>query len=217
MQSTRFKWCDRLKVHIDTHEKPYVHKAFQKGLTKAKYCKEAFPIGDIIVGDFVIERKAMNDLYRSIIKGNLFEQLRHMKEFKEQNPEAVLILLVEYRTLTKENKRYYNLWNLDQIMLNCIQEFGVMMVRTKSIDDTVRFINEIVQYTNEKNDIVKKVRGYKRRTSLNGEKVFFLMGLPTIGEKRAERILENHKTIMDYFADQKGKDHKIAQILYSEV
>ena len=206
-----------MQVHIDSNEKPYVHKAFKKGLSKAKYKKENFPIGDILVGDFVIERKALNDLYRSIIKGNLFEQLRHMKDFKQENPNAILILLVEYRTLTRENKRYFNLWNLDQIMLNCLQEFGVMMVRTKSVDDTVRFINEIVQYTNEDNNIVKKVRGYKRKSSLQDEKMFFLMGLPTIGKKRAERILKDNSTIMKYFQDQEGKSHKIAEILYSEV
>ena len=74
-----------MDVFVDTKEKKYVHDAFKKELRKAKYIGENLEIGDIVVADFIIERKTINDLYNSIKKGNLFEQLRQLVAFREEN------------------------------------------------------------------------------------------------------------------------------------
>lgn len=203
-----------MKVYVDSREKQYVHKAFKKELKRCTYKEESLVIGDILVGDFLIERKSINDLYSSIIKGNLFEQLTQLNKFKEQNPHVIILLVIEYGKLSQENRQYFNLWNLNKISMNVIQEFNVMTVFTKNIYDTVKFINDVVLYTNENRKIINNIRGFKRKKSLKYQKKFALMGFPTIGDKTSDKIIDEHKTLMKYFATQKGKQNKIAEVLY---
>ena len=53
-------------ISIASDEKPYVRKRFTKD-KKHKITEEKLPIGDYVVGNLVIERKQINDLYNSMI------------------------------------------------------------------------------------------------------------------------------------------------------
>lgn len=203
-----------IDVHVDSRENKYVHEAFQKNLKRAKYHNTTLPIGDIVVGDFIIERKSINDLYTSIIKGNLFEQLRHMREFLKENECAKIMLLIEKGKLLEENKRYYYMWNLDMIMLNALDEFNIPVKISDNVYDTVKFINSLVSYTNNNKEIIKKVRGFKRKYSLHDKKKYVLMGFETIGDVTSDKILNKYSTLMEYFESLKGKNTKVADILY---
>jgi DNA excision repair protein ERCC-4 len=203
-----------MHVYVDTHEKPYVHVAFKKKLRKAKYSKKSLPIGDIVAGRFIFERKTLNDLYKSIIKGNLFEQIRQLNIFREENEDAIIVILLEYAKLTKANERYNRLWNINEIMVNIMQQFNMFVVRTANIDSTVRFINDVANYENEDKEIIKEVRGFKRRKTLRDKKIFALTGLPSIGVTKAERILSNYKNLMDYFKSQEGNKNQVAEVLF---
>jgi ERCC4-type nuclease len=203
-----------MEVYVDTKEKKYVHNNFKKFLKKCKYKAESLVIGDFVVGNFVIERKTMNDLYKSIIKGNLYEQIRQLTEFRKENEEAIVIILIEYTKLSKENQRYNALWNVNQIMINIMQQFNIFVVKTRNIESTVNFINDIAIYETEDKKIIKRVRGFKRKKSLYDQKVFALSGFPTIGEVKSERILQNYDSLMDYFRSQEGKENQVSQVLF---
>lgn len=202
-------------VYIDEREKSRVHTAFKKGLRRATYKRETLPIGDIVVGNFVIERKTLNDLYDSVIDGRLFNQLRSFIQFKEENENATLILLIEHGRLSKHNKQYVYMFPLNMIILNIMQEFNTLVYYSNSLTSTIKFINDCVQY-GIKGNIIKRVRGHKRQKTLYDEKMFFLMGLPSVGLKTANEVIKGHQTVMDYLLLQRKKKNKISKILYTE-
>ena len=136
-----------------------------------------------------------------------------LNKFREQFPEAILILLVEHGKLSDENKKYSSLWSLDQIQLNSIEQFNIMMIKTNNLKDTVNFINQVVLYTYSGNTIIKRIRGFKRKKTLYDRKLFTLQGFPTIGEKSAHKIIQNYDNIMHFFIKQK-ENSKIYDILY---
>jgi len=72
------------------------------------------------------------------------------------------------------------------------QEEGVRIVLSPNKKATVHILEHLESYYNKENHVSLSVRQRPLfgADSLRGEQVFFLQGLPGIGEKRAELILK---------------------------
>lgn len=200
-------------IIVSTDEKKYVKDEFNKYIHK-NINFEHIEIGDIVAHNFIIERKQINDLYTSVLDGRLFKQLEAMKDFIEKNPSVRGMLLIEGFKLKKNLKKFERVFKLEEIMVGALLTYNIIPVRTNSISETVQFIKELNQYSEKNKNIIRYVRGYKRKKSIGDKKKFVLMGFPTIGSKRADTILKKYNTLMDYFNDvAKGKDNKIKEVL----
>ncbi len=204
-------------ITITSDEKGYVKTRFKaiKGLNVEE---EKLVIGDFIVGNIIIERKHINDLYTSLFKGRLFRQLRTIQEFCKIHQYARSLLIIEgcEQQLSKKLSKFKDIITLDEIIANCFIEFEMPVKQTINLDHTANFIKELAGYSfNEVPPVIKNVRGYKPKKSLKAQQNYFLQGLPTIGEKRAEQIMKQFSSPFKYFYQmvEKGTNTQIFKVL----
>ena len=186
-------------ISIAHDEKPYVRKRFTSD-KRHKIVKEKLPIGDYVVGNLVIERKQINDLYTSMIEGRLFRQLDKIQQFCDAHEGAQGVLIIEGYRVHRALKSFAEVTPIDQIIVNCLIVFNIIAFKTNGLDHTVSFIKDIDNYSFKGvPHIIKDVRGFKPQKSVRAQQKYFLQGLPTIGEKRVANILKDYKNPMDYF------------------
>lgn len=205
-------------ISIAHDEKPYVRKKFTTN-SSHKITEEKLSIGDFVVGNYVIERKQINDLYTSIIKGRLFRQLEKIQMFCKQTPDAVGVLIIEGYKVHKSLQQVAEALTLDEIIANCMVVFNIIAFKTNGLDHTVNFIKELNNYSyREVRNVIQDVRGFKPKKSVKAQQRYFLEGLPTIGPKRVEGIMVKYKNPMDYFQSTiiEPKNEKIFKILTSD-
>ena len=85
--------------------------------------------------------------------------------------------------------------------------------------DSIELIKTLDLLSNDGVSAIKEARGYKRKKSLKAKIKFFLMGLPSIGEKRAKKIMKDNICVIDYlhYVIQTKKKSEIYKILTSEM
>ncbi len=200
-------------IIVAKDEKKYVHAEFKKQIKKGLSI-ENLELADMVVGNVIIERKQINDLYSSVLDGRLFKQLSKMAAYRDENPDTIPILLIEGQTLKRPLAKYKYIFSLESIKANIVVVYGIQVINTKTLADTVRFIKEIDRYSNGGKEVIKSVRAFKRKKSIRDLRIFLLQGLPLIGEKKAKDILEKY-TPLEYFnmmADM-FPEHKITKVL----
>lgn len=201
-------------VILAQDEKKYVQKAFTKGIKHLSI--ESIDMGDIIVGKYIIERKQINDLFKSAIDGSLFNQLYNIQQFCLYK-HYVGVLLVEGWKV--KNPKLLKITNKQELMVNALDHFDVVPIQTNSLDETVKLVNELHNTTTHKASAIRSVRAYKRKKSLKQEQQFFLQGLPLIGEKKSERIMAKYSNIMEYLENivENQRGSKLYNILTKEM
>ncbi|KKL12759.1 hypothetical protein LCGC14_2532560 [marine sediment metagenome] len=186
-----------MKMIIASDEKENVKTAFIKALSPHISIKHQ-ELGDIICGKYIIERKTINDLYRSAMKGNLDQQLSRMKKFCDEHEDHVGILLIEGWKMDKHSTRVQrNIITKVEMIVSAISAYRIYTIPSKDLNDSigiVKLLNEL-----DGSSIIPDVRGYKRKLTWNEKIEFFLQGLGTIGKVRASEIMGSHRTVMDYF------------------
>ena len=60
-----------------------------------KYRVEQLPLGDILIGDYVIERKTIADLHSSIVDGRFIEQRERLRQLVANNPHIRVGYILE--------------------------------------------------------------------------------------------------------------------------
>lgn len=175
---------------------------------------EHIEIGDFVVGEYIIERKEINDLITSAVGGRLFRQLENIKSFC-RNHGYKGILLIEGWKYNKPVQKLLKITNLQELQINAMQHFGVQVISTQDLNSTIKFLKELDLSQKGKPSAIKTVRGYKRKLTLHDRKIFFLQGLPTIGEARSKKILRNYNNIYEYLTEiiEKQSPNDIYNIL----
>jgi len=189
-------------IITDCHEPESIAKALDS-------CQVSLPEGDYLFygkGNIriLVERKTVSDVLNSLREKRLQDQLRRMLT----QPDTISILLIEgnlyctnsfkmkLKQFTKGGKIKWREtgWELSSIVgyLLTFQEEGVKIVLSPSKNATVHILKHLEIYYNKDGHTSLSVRGRPLfgADSLHGEQVFFLQGLPGIGEKRAELILK---------------------------
>jgi len=188
-------------IITDVHEPESIAQALGS-------CQVSLPEGDYLFygkGNvrILVERKTVNDLLNSLREKRLQDQLRRMLT----QPDTVPVLLIEgnlycddsfkikLKQFVKGKIKWRTTgWELSSIIghLLTFQEEGVRIVLSPNKKATVHILEHLESYYNKENHVSLSVRQRPLfgADSLRGEQVFFLQGLPGIGEKRAELILK---------------------------
>jgi len=144
-------------------------------------------------GRVCIERKTIADLLNSLREGRLQQQLRRMLQ-----EDAEVILLIEgYWTCNKDFKikhggglTGWDLASLSNFLLT-VQREGTRLVYSPNQGATVYLLVQLYRYYQKPKHkaLTARPKPLFFFDDLQSRRVYFLMGLPGIGEELAHRIL----------------------------
>ena len=155
----------------------------QKGATvELTYLKT----GDYLINNTVlVERKSRDDFILSIIQNRLFSQCSRLQKSKMHT-----ILLIE-------GNPYHNNHNIDRnavkgALLSVSLSWQIPIVYTSGHEDTARTLIMSANQLLRNNFYFLRRTGKPKR--LKDQAMFFLQGLPAVGQKTAKSLLERFKT-----------------------
>ncbi len=138
--------------------------------------------GDYIINnDVVIERKSKEDFILSIIQGRLFAQCARMKKVPHH-----LVLLIEgnpYNTNHQMDKQA-----IRGALLSVTISWQIPIIYSSSTDDSANMLLMIGNQLLKESCSIHR-NGYKPKTP-GKRAAYFLQGLPMVGPKLANAILE---------------------------
>ena len=144
----------------------------------------------------LVERKAIGDLLKSLGEGRLQKQLRDM--LTQENTETVL-LVEGYWSATDDHRIRYkggiSKWNLSSVMnfLLSVQLEGVRLMFSPHQYGTAHLLVKMHQFFEkpEHKALAARPKPLFCSDGLREQQLYFLMGLPGIGEELAHRILDH--------------------------
>ncbi|NPA23682.1 MAG: hypothetical protein GXO23_05260 [Crenarchaeota archaeon] len=156
----------------------------------ATVVEKMLEIGDYIVSERVaIERKSARDFAKSIIDGRLFEQAKNLRD-KYEKP----IIIVEGNLWRVEKHVNMNVNCILGALVSLLVRFNVTVLFSRDKSTTAYLIYDLAKMEQEKEKRGLKTYVTKKSLTLRELQVQFLASLPGIGQKRAEKILEEFKT-----------------------
>jgi len=151
---------------------------------------ENLEIGDYIIGDLIIERKTSKDFIASIFDGRIFQQANKITSYTNR-----AILLIE-GLLQNELEYVKNKNSIYGTLLNLALSYNFKIVYSNDIEESANIL-EII-YKHGKYYKVENIHLIKQKrisNDINKQKLNIIASIPYIGEKYAERLLKNFKTI----------------------
>ena len=182
-------------VYVDYREpKELVHKLEDVGLT---VIVTEFPTGDIVAGEYTIERKEINDFRHSYIKPRLKEQLGRL----EKIPDSILIIEGNWGTvlkrIQKSKRKNFSYPAEYQTLLKMyrrtVMETSVKVMRTKNMKETAALVYSLSLAGGDSKATLDAVRESPGRGLTNDDwQRRILEGFSKIGPKTS------HKWLMKY-------------------
>jgi DNA excision repair protein ERCC-4 len=151
---------------------------------------ENLEIGDYIIGDLIIERKTSKDFIASVFDGRIFQQANKITSYTNR-----AILLIE-GNLNKEVEYLKNKNSIYGILLSLALSYNFKIIYSNDIEESANIL-EII-YKHGKYHKVENIHLIKQKriaNDINKQKLNIIASIPFIGEKYAERLLKNFKTI----------------------
>jgi len=144
------------------------------------------PTGDFVYNNWVFERKAIADLWGSIISGRIFNQIENMKA----NFENVVIII------SGSNKEaYFSMKNFNENVINgAIASFIVkQQIQVLRVDNDSQLI-KMIKLIIDKSTEAGVVNTFKIR-KMSDEDVYMSMlcCIPNVGVNKAESVLMKYK------------------------
>ena len=145
-------------------------------------------IGDYIIGEIIIERKAYFDFISSMINKRIFQQLEEIKKF----PQYFLIIegseeQIESKNLKKAAKG---------LILSIITKYKIPILFAKDEEETAEIILILANKQEKSSFSLRPSRSFR---SMEEQKQFILEGFPQIGPQTAKALLEKFKTLKEIF------------------
>lgn len=156
--------------------------------------KQMLPVGDYIIGDeIVVERKTVYDFAQSIIDGRLFKQAQKMEQFFDT---ALFII---------EGENLYDC-GIDihpHAIKGAIVSIGIKwrmpILFTKDTEETASLLWLITTQHSEIKKGLSYRYGYRPKTYRKRE-LYILQGLPHVGPKLANKLLNYFGSVERVFA-----------------
>jgi len=151
---------------------------------------ENLEIGDYIIGDIIIERKTSKDFIASVFDGRIFQQANKITSFTNK-----AILLIE-GLLQNELEYVKNKNSIYGTLLSLALSYNFKIIYSNSIEETSNIL-EII-YKHGKYYKIERFLLIKQKRIPNNtyqQQLNIIASIPYIGEKYAERLLKNFKTI----------------------
>jgi DNA excision repair protein ERCC-4 len=151
---------------------------------------ENLEIGDYIIGDLIIERKTSKDFIASVFDGRIFQQTNKITSYTNK-----AILLIE-GNLNNEIEYLKNKNSIYGTLLVLALSYNLKIVYSSDIKESANIL-EII-YKHGKYYKIEKFLLIKQKRIPNNtyqQQLNIISSIPHIGEKYAERLLKNFKTI----------------------
>ncbi len=182
-----------MTVVIDYREKSlpkYLQKIEDMGIPM-KIGK--LPAGDILIADrLLIERKDSYDLYRSVVDGRFFDQLKRLKDAAECSA-----LCIEGSIATPIVKHWTKVPKEAVLgaMASALTKFQVPIISLPSRYWTVDFIIAADRVLSKKSIGIPKVCFKKKSASVREQALTIVQSFPGVGQKVSVRLLEKFHSI----------------------
>ena len=130
------------QLKIDNREKDIIN--ILEKTNDLKFIKENLDIGDFQFIDnknnlkLVIERKTLNDLSKSIKDGHYKEQKNRLLHSIDSNTRKIYLLEGDDFSKFELPIKVY-----DGLIINTILRDNIHIFKTKNIEDTIKFLNDI--------------------------------------------------------------------------
>jgi DNA excision repair protein ERCC-4 len=142
------------------------------------------------IGDLIIERKTSKDFIASVFDGRIFQQANKITSFTNK-----AILLIE-GLLQNELEYVKNKNSIYGTLLSLALSYNFKIVYSNDIEESANIL-EII-YKHGKYSKIENIHLIKQKrisNDINKQKLNIIASIPYIGEKYAERLLKNFKTI----------------------
>lgn len=150
---------------------------------------DQLPIGDYVLGDYVIERKTMEDLASSIIDGRLFKQLRTLRDSAGKP-----ILIIEGNLIDFTKKLDLNIYT--GTILSIIDDFNIPLLITTGSKETAEFLVTLAKRLSSPRDKYVKLRFDKKPLDIKEIQRFVLAGIPGINTVLADKLLQKFGSLL---------------------
>lgn len=150
----------------------------------------------------VVERKTVADLIASLKDERLFG-------FLDRTEGMLSILLVEGDTMDYKHYRYGS-WQPEHMdnMLLSLQMAGAMIARSHNLTATPRRVYDLWRWSgNDHTTLSRPARpqtARKYKDKARRDRVRFLMSLPGVGEKTANKLLDESATVWEALEKAQG-------------
>ena len=179
-----------MEVIVDTREpREILTKLKEHGIP----CKqEKLDIGDILIGNILIERKHIRDLVNSVRSKRIWKQLYQMKSNEEF--KHILLVIGDISEAFHPNvKNWFRYKAYLQKMLLSLKivsflSFNVMLVQVKDMNEMIEFIKLLYQRGTKVS--LRPVK--KKSTNIKDVVSDMLSCIPRIGRKIAEEIVKKY-------------------------
>lgn len=186
------------QIIADLRESRFVIKALQN--MEAKVVKKMISPGDYVVSEgFAVERKTFQDLVQSIYKKRLFEQIERLHQ---AYPRCCLIVEgdIGYGLATLYNPFIF--WGA---LAKAIIEWSIPIVFTINEDQTAQFIFSLAKKLQEEEKERVEVRYKPKFYTRTDQQRFAVQGLPGIGPKLADKLLQRFGSVRRVFTATKDE------------
>jgi ERCC4-type nuclease len=151
---------------------------------------ENLEIEDYIIGDLIIERKTSKDFIASVFDGRIFQQANKITSYTNR-----AILLIE-GNLNKEIEYTKNRNSIYGVLLSLALSYNFKIIYSNDIEESVNILEIIFKHG--KYYKIENIHLIKQKRIPNNtyqQQLNIIFSIPYIGEKYAERLLKNFKTI----------------------
>ena len=210
--------CDNAEhcILIDGREPPKVYEETIKKFG-IPYKVKPLDVGDYIVGNIIIERKEINDLFNSLHSGRIWEQLYKMKKTEQRCYLLVVGHIPQYdfvsnKSMSKE-KYLYLKNSLEAVELRSHLSFNVGFKQVSSMSEFFHTLKNIWNYSGKskalapvhkkkedlfeiKSDIISCIPGFGRLASNYMASKFSIKQLSNMSIDELKEIQINNKRLL---------------------
>ena len=188
------------KIIADIHEKDSLILAELTEKEKNKEIEliiQPLKIGDYLIGNTIIERKTISDLVSSIISKRIIEQLKQMKQYKQQ------LLILEGDL----NDSDFNQNAIRGFILSTSLNYQIPIIFTQDYKETSNYLIILAkQQLKPKTEISLHSRIPK---TVPEQKQYILEAFPNIGPVTAKKLLKEFKNLYSIFNASEEELEKI--------
>jgi Fanconi anemia group M protein len=189
------------KIIADIHEKDSLILAELTANKDIELIIQPLKIGDYLIGNIIIERKTISDLISSMISKRIIEQLKQMKQYKQQ------LLILEGDL----NDSDFNQNAIRGFILSIINNYQIPIIFSKDYKETSNYLVLLAkQQLKPKTEISLHSRIPK---TIQEQKQYILEAFPNIGPITAKKLLKEFKTINKVI---NASDKELKEILKSK-
>lgn len=178
-------------IVVDVHEPRHIPERLREIGLDVKV--KAISPGDYVIGEVGVERKNLQDFFRSIVTKRLFGQLERLRETYEKP-----VLLVEGDL--GEVSFFPNPGIFWGAFLSITLDMGIPIIFTADQGQTISLLQALDRRVAKEGEREREVARYKP-PHLSDEELqrYIVKGLPFIGERSAENLLVAFGTVRNVF------------------